>query len=127
MSMNSLAFALATSLGPVLGGLFTTYIGWEYCFFINIPLGIVSIILCWKFIPKTPRFKEPKLDIWGACFVIIGLIQVILGCTLIPPDKHLTSVGITCVITGLLTLVAFVFWELNHPFAILPKKLLTNK
>ncbi|CAL6081259.1 Multidrug_MFS transporter [Hexamita inflata] len=36
LANNSLAFAVATALGPVVGGVITQYLGWEYCFFINI-------------------------------------------------------------------------------------------
>ena len=127
MAMNSLAFALATTLGPVVGGLFTTYLGWEYCFFINILLGGISITVCWIYLPKTPKFVEDQMDIVGALMVLLGLIQLILGFTFIPPDKDALALGITLVFTGVGTLVAFIFWEMHHPFAILPKGLLQNK
>lgn len=74
MALNALAFSLATTLGPVIGGLFTTYIGWEYCFFINIILGGASITVCWIYLPKTPKFKEDKMDIAGGIFVLLGLV-----------------------------------------------------
>lgn len=127
MAMNSLAFAGATALGPVLGGLITDYLGWEYNFFINVVIGAIAITVCWIYLPKTPKFQEDKLDWFGGVIILVGLICLILGFTFIPPDKGATTMGIILACIGAAIVVAFVFWELHHPFAILPRSLLTNK
>jgi len=126
MAMNSMAFAAATALGPPLGGFLGEYAGWEYCFFINIVIGAISIIFCWIYLPKTPKFKEAKIDIWGGCLILLGLILLILGFTFLPPDRNNLTLGIVAALIGLGFLVWFVFWELRHPFAILPRGILTN-
>ncbi|CAL5994406.1 Multidrug_MFS transporter [Hexamita inflata] len=131
---NSLAFAVATALGPVLGGVITQYLGWEYCFFINIILGAMSFALCWFYIPKTPKFVEEKFDYLGGFIIMISLIVLIMGLTYIPPESeegiiHFKNLplGIGLTVGGLALLVFFVWWELRHPFAMLPRGILTNK
>jgi len=111
MAMNSLAFAGATALGPVLGGVITDYIGWEFNFFINVVIGALAVILCWIYLPKTPRFIEDKLDWFGSIIVLVGLICLILGFTFIPPDKNNVTLGIILTIIGIIIIVCFVFWE----------------
>lgn len=127
MSMNSMAFAAATALGPPLGGFLGEYAGWEYCFFINIVIGGISIVFCWIFLPKTPKFKEAKLDLWGGLLILLGLVLLILGFTYLPPDRENLTLGVVAALAGIACLVWFVFWELRHPFAILPRGILTNQ
>jgi len=58
MTYNSLVFAFATMFGPFIGGVIVDLWGWEYCYFINIIIGGIAIILCWKYLPMTPKFVE---------------------------------------------------------------------
>lgn len=96
-------------------------------FFINLVIGVVAIVLCWVYLPKTPKFKEDMLDWVGGVIVMAGLICLILGLTFLPPARDNQLLGGILVATGLLILVLFVLWELRHPFAIIPKILLKNK
>ncbi|CAL5990735.1 Multidrug_MFS transporter [Hexamita inflata] len=134
LANNSLAFAVATALGPVVGGVITQYLGWEYCFFINIIFGGISFTLCWLYIPKTPKFIEEKFDYLGGFIVMAALIVLILGLTYIPPKlvdgilSYKTLVlGICLAVGGVALIIFFVWWELRHPFAMLPRGILTCK
>ncbi|CAL6044139.1 Multidrug_MFS transporter [Hexamita inflata] len=134
LANNSLAFAVATALGPVVGGVITQYLGWEYCFFINIIFGGISFTLCWLYIPKTPKLIEEKFDYLGGFIVMTALIVLILGLTYIPPKlvdgilSYKTLIlGICLAIGGVALIIFFVWWELRHPFAMLPRGILTCK
>ncbi|TNJ26660.1 Multidrug MFS transporter [Giardia muris] len=127
MAMNSMAFAAATALGPPLGGVLGQFAGWDFCFYINIVIGIVSIAFCWVYLPKVPRFREEKFDYVGALTILASLILLVLGLTFIPPARGFIALGISLCICGIGGIVGFVFWELQHPFAILPRSILTNK
>lgn len=127
MANNSLAFAVATALGPVLGGIIVEYLGWEYCFFINIIIGALSFVLCWVYLPAVPKFKEDMLDWFGCIIILVGLICLVLGFTFLPPDKNNLVLGITMTIGGILIITAFIFWERWHPFAIIPHGILKEK
>lgn len=127
MSYNSLAFSIGAGLGPVIGGPLTTFLGWQWNFFINVVIGIVSITLCWIYLPNVPRFREAEMDWLGGILVLVALIILILGFTFIPPDQGKTWLGVVLVLVGIALLVLFVFWELRHPFAIIPRKILMDK
>lgn len=127
LSYNSFAFAIGAGLGPVVGGILTATVGWQFNFFINVIIGTVGLVLCWIYLPKVPKFKEAKLDWFGGLLVLIALVTLILGFTFIPPDRNNVPLGVVMTIIGIGLLVGFIFWELNHPFAILPAKVLKNK
>lgn len=86
---------IGSALGLVLGGIITTYLSWQYLFFLNIPIGIVVFIIGVKRISLPPAGISGQFDILGALvctfgmtFLVYGLIQatylpVFIGITLI--------------------------------------------
>lgn len=73
---------LASMLGQFLGGFFTYYhfaiAGWRLIFFINLPIGIVSIVSAWLFIEETPLHKGGKFDLSGAVLLSLALFALII-------------------------------------------------
>jgi EmrB/QacA subfamily drug resistance transporter len=63
-------------VGPPLGGFITTYFHWRWIFWINVPVGIVGIVLAWRFVPDTKAERSRRLDATG--FVLSGLALVAL-------------------------------------------------
>ncbi|HEY1938659.1 MAG TPA: DHA2 family efflux MFS transporter permease subunit [Candidatus Angelobacter sp.] len=120
MAFWALGIVVAPMLGPVLGGWITDSYTWRWLFFINIPIGIVAVIMSLLFIHDPPYIKRGAggVDYWGIGYLALGIgaLQIIL-------DKgqeddwfasHLIlTLGILCVIG----LVLFVVRELlaGHP------------
>jgi len=67
-------FGLSLALGPVLGGLLVTGIGWRSIFWINVPIGVGVIVLTQLFVPESKARKVRRLDPFGQ-----GLVVVVLG------------------------------------------------
>lgn len=63
----------------------------------------------------------------GGFLCLIGIFFIVLGLTLLPPDKDLIVAAALLIVFGFAIMVIFVFWELHHPFALLPKIMLKNK
>jgi DHA2 family multidrug resistance protein len=84
MGFWGLGIVVAPMLGPVLGGWLTDNYSWRWVFYINIPVGIASIIMTKLFIfdPAYIRRSAAKIDVWG-----IGLLAVGLGSLQIMLDK----------------------------------------
>ena len=84
-AVYGIAVVMAPAIGPTLGGWITDNFTWRWIFFINIPVGILSLLLTSRLIQDPPYFKRRKLsethiDYTGLGFVALGLgtLQVIL-------------------------------------------------
>lgn len=108
---------LGPMLGPVLGGVITTYLGWRWIFFINIPLGLIALYLLRHSFPQLPRFPIKRFDIKGFILLLLGF-----GLVFIATDAQgqLYQLGITNVVLLILgciflaTYLAYGF-KTQHP------------
>lgn len=72
-------FALASVVGPLLGGWFTESISWRWCMWINIPLGAIAILSAILFLhPNGERRERPRLDIAGMMLIAIASAALVL-------------------------------------------------
>ncbi len=69
--MSITAFGMA--IGPVLGGLFLSFLSWRWAFYVNVPVIIVGFLVCRGAVAETPRQLEERIDWWGLCFLVPGI------------------------------------------------------
>ena len=69
---------MATLVGPILGGVLVDGLGWEWIFFINVPIGIVGFILAWRFVPSLTTHPH-RFDIPGVVLSAVGLFLLVFG------------------------------------------------
>jgi len=120
MALFGIGIMFGPIVGPLLGGWITDNWSWHWIFFINIPIGILSILMCMFFIIDPPYMKrmKMKIDYWGLGFLAIGL-----GCLQIVLDKGQRedwfSSGFITWLTALsvvsLTLFVIVEFFAEHP------------
>jgi MFS transporter, DHA2 family, multidrug resistance protein len=121
MALFGIGIMFGPIVGPVLGGWITDNWSWHWIFFINIPIGVVSILMVIFFIIDPPYMQrmKMKIDYWGLSFLAVGL-----GCLQIVLDKGqrddwfasgfitwLSLISATCLL--LFLIVEFFFAE--HP------------
>ena len=101
-------------VGPPLGGFITTYFDWRWIFFINIPIGILGIVLATIFVPNIREDDTPPLDMVGFLLSGIGLALLMLG--LASGGRHLipAEFSLGCVIVGLICVVLYVRFKHNN-------------
>ena len=107
MGINITAVYLGLSLGPVIGGLLTQYLGWRSIFAFLVPFGIVSLILIKRKIKtEWAESSGEKFDWRGSLIYGIALASFMYGFSRLP-----SSLGWICIITGVLMAVIFVIAE----------------
>jgi MFS transporter, DHA2 family, multidrug resistance protein len=122
MGFWGLGIVVAPMLGPVLGGWLTDNYSWRWVFYINIPVGILSIIMTRFFIFDPPYIRRTtsKVDTWG-----IGMLAVGIGALQIVLDKGqqedwFSSTWIKSLATiAVVMLIAFVIHELRSKDPVL--------
>jgi EmrB/QacA subfamily drug resistance transporter len=76
--------SLAFTIGPTIGGLLQTTLGWRSVFYVNVPVGLIGLALAYTIIadpPGQPRGNRRSLDLPGATFLAIGLTSLLLTLT----------------------------------------------
>lgn len=117
---TSIGWNAGATLGIVLGGFITTFIGWRYIFYINVPIGIVAIILGLKYIKSYTRIKV-KLDIGGMITLLAALSFLVYGAADIA-GEGVRLLNIFFISIGLILLLAFIVIEKNQEFPIIDLK-----
>jgi len=127
------AVVVAPALGPALGGWITDTYSWRWIFFINIPVGIASVLMTWFLVPESPAAKKEheratrsgiKVDYLGFALVAIGLgsLQVVLDKGQ-EDDWFGSSLITTFAVLSALGIIGCIFWELfgtKNPIVDLP-------
>lgn len=120
MAIFGVGIMFGPIIGPLLGGWITDNWSWHWIFYINIPIGIISILMAMFFIIDPPYMKrvKMKIDYWGLALLAIGL-----GCLQIVLDKgeredwFASGFIVTLSIISAVSLVLFIIVEIfaEHP------------
>jgi DHA2 family multidrug resistance protein len=131
MSAFALGVVVAPVLGPTLGGWLTETYSWRWAFYINIPVGILAILLIARFVEDPPYIKNAvagKFDAWG-----LGLLAVWLGALQIILDKGQEDdwFGATWIrwatLILVVALIAFLIRELTHDKPLVQLRIFANR
>ncbi|MFJ8964834.1 MFS transporter [Lentzea sp. NPDC102401] len=124
---------LATVSGPLLGGVLVTHLGWEWIFFVNLPIGVVALALLFAWVPDLRPNRAPRFDVLGVVLCCLGLGLLVFG---IQNGEHyqwgrvagpLTIAEI--IAAGVLFLALFVFWQASarNPEPLMPLRIFRNR
>ncbi|HXW99452.1 MAG TPA: MFS transporter [Methanomicrobiales archaeon] len=105
----SLGWTSGAMLGIVLGGVITTFVGWEYIFFINLPIGIAATLLGIRYVTDNPRVAE-RLDLPGMVFLGGALTLISYGAVDFAAED-LALANIAAIVAGLVALALFFAYE----------------
>lgn len=110
---------MGPAFGPTVGGYLTKYFGWPSIFLVNLPIGIVGIVLAMKILKKdTPHHSNHRpFDAWGFVFLALFLVTFLLGMTKGESEGWTSHYVLTCAGLALLGLVGFLLAEtqIEHP------------
>jgi len=116
MAVMSVPMALLPVLGPAVGGLLLAEAGWRWIFFINVPIGVLAIVLVLRWVPATPPSPgaAARFDVRGFALISPGLAALVYGCSAAGDHGGFTSPAAWGpVVAGLVSVTAFVLYSLR--------------
>lgn len=133
MSLYGMAAVLAPTIGPTLGGWITDHLSWRWIFFINIPVGIVSVMLTSQLVHdpeylERKTWRDTRIDYIGLALLASGLaaLQILLDKGQ-EDDWFGSSFIVICALIALIGLVGATIWELLHKEPIVNLRLLRDR
>ncbi len=112
MGVFGIPALLGPALGPTLGGYIVTFADWQLIFYINVPVGIVAIILAVLLLRERQAERRPSFDVVGFIFSAIGLASVLYAFTEVSLDGWGSTTVLGFLGGGLVALALFVAVEL---------------
>jgi DHA2 family multidrug resistance protein len=99
----------APALGPTLGGYLTEYADWRWVFYVNLPIGIVGVIMCLRILRKSPTRANLRFDLLGFVLASSGLGLLLFGLSNLAYDGWNSTTTVSGpIIVSILLLAAFV-------------------
>ncbi|MGC7095690.1 DHA2 family efflux MFS transporter permease subunit [Amycolatopsis lurida] len=123
---------IATISGPLLGGVLVDHLGWEWIFFVNLPVGVIALVAALVLVPDWQPKHAHSFDLPGILLSATGLTLVVFG---LQNGQHYDWGTVAGPITvpeiigaGVLCLLAFVLWQRrNRNEPLMPLRLFRNR
>ncbi len=132
-AVYGMAVVLAPAIGPTLGGYITDHFSWRWVFFINIPVGIVSMLLTRRIVQDPPHLIEARKRIFNIDYIGLALIAVGLGALELVLDKGQeddwfnSSTIVVFSIIAAVALMVFVIWEWRQEHPVVEVRLFKDR
>ena len=114
------------SVGLVLGGMLTSWVSWRWALFINVPIGLVLVVLAPRFLPESPR-RHGHFDLPGAATSTLGMTALVYGFVRAASAGWSDPVTVLSFVVGVALLVAFVANERRAEQPITPLHLFASR
>jgi EmrB/QacA subfamily drug resistance transporter len=128
LGLQSAAQAIGLGAGPAIGGLILDTLGWQWAFWINVPMGLIGILLGWLTLPQTKSSPHTgRFDWYGALLIAPALTAVVAVLNEGHAWGFTSPALIGCLLFGILFLVLFVRAERRASAPLLDLHLLTKR
>ena len=119
--------AITAAIGPVLGGWLIERLSWRAVFFVNLPLAIIVIVICYWRVPESSGNEKGRLDWLGAIVIALGLGALVWGLIESARLGFAHPAIVAALVAGLILIVTFVFFERQSRHPMVPLELFRSR
>ncbi|MGN6791084.1 MAG: MFS transporter [Streptosporangiaceae bacterium] len=118
---------LAVAGGSVVGGVLLSVFPWSSIFWVNVPIGIVTVVISWLAVAESREPVPRPFDTGGVALSACGLLLLTFGLVDSSDAGWLSPVVVTCVVAGIVVLMIFFLWEHRTAYPMVPPALLRTR
>ncbi len=136
-ALYGIAVVVAPVVGPTLGGWLSDNASWHWCFLINVPVGLISLVLIYLVIPSSEKQREERAKLWarGPNFDVVGfmLVATFLGALEVVLDRgqiddwFASSFIVSFAAVSATAFLLFIPWELGRPQPLIDLRILAGR
>ncbi len=126
MGLLGLPMLIAPILGPTLGGYLVQYASWRMIFLINLPIGVINLVLAQKLLSETPIRHDTKLDFRGFALAATAFPCILLGLSEGSDHGWTSAYVLALILIGVMALGGFIVAELKHRDPLLQLRLFAS-
>ncbi|ENW16429.1 MFS transporter [Acinetobacter haemolyticus CIP 64.3 = MTCC 9819] len=127
MSLMSLAGLIGPLMGPTLGGWLVEVATWHWIFLINLPMGVLGVIMALKVMPNQKEPTVKSFDLGGFILLMIAMVGLSLGIENIAAPQYSGWISITLLVIGSLATFGYAYHAYNHQNALFHGRLFRHK
>jgi EmrB/QacA subfamily drug resistance transporter len=121
------AFALASVIGPLVGGFLVDQASWRWVFYVNIPVGAVALVVINRVLRLDDKPRRAKIDVLGSLLIVSGVSLLLVAVQDAGTATRITPAAWSYGIPGLILITAFMWWETRATEPIIPLQLFSNR
>ncbi|MGC1363411.1 MAG: DHA2 family efflux MFS transporter permease subunit [Silvibacterium sp.] len=132
-ALYGMAVVVAPAIGPTIGGWITDNYTWRWIFFLNIPVGIISLLLTHRIVEDPPYLQKMRKRVGSIDGIGLGLLALTIGALQIMLDKgqekdwFSSRIIITCALLAGIGLIAFIYRESTTEHPIIDLSMYRNR
>lgn len=104
---------IAPAIAPILGGFFVKYLGWQWIFLINVPIGLIAILIGIKLVDKDTKRNKTKFDLLGFIEIAISSGFILIGAEIATYGRQYWTTAGILVLIGIL-MIFVIGYHLSH-------------
>lgn len=120
-------FGVSSVIGPLIGGFLVDEASWRWVFYVNIPIGIVALVVINRVLHLEHHPRKAKVDVLGSALIVSGVSLFLVAVQVAGSAARITTAAWVYGTIGLVLIGVFLWWETRAAEPIIPLRLFRNR